>query len=178
MNEYKEEKDILIGLEQAKKVEERSKNKVCDWADEKELAILRADKRAEERKRELNAIVPTRVCPSCKRKIYIDSHWVVVDKLAWCRSCFHSQHKVEDKEEVSGKIIKNVIIRLEFDGWEIKILRDKVGVGVYAFADRCGWTKVYQEQIERNSMKTLSLGSILRIMRVFEDIGVTIIDTI
>lgn len=177
MKEFQNEQDILEGVKKAEKVERRDKGKVCDWGDEREKSILKSERNAAERRRTLDIIIPSRVCPSCKRKIWMDSHWVVKDKLAWCRSCFRSQHK-EVREEVLGSIINRIVIRVEFDGWRIKLLRHDAGVGTYAFSTRCGWSKAYQEQIERDSMKTLSLESITTIIQVFEDIGVTITDSI
>lgn len=177
MKEFEKEKNILKGIEKAESVEKRSVNKICDWADDQERAILRSDKQMSERKKQLDIIVPTRVCPSCKNKIFHDSYWVVVDNLAWCRSCFHSNHKVVDGE-VRGSIITKVIFRVEYDGWKIKTLRHKMGVGAYAFSLKCGWTKGYQEQIECNTQKSLSLETINKIIQVFEDIGVKIVDSI
>jgi len=177
MKEFEREKDILNGVERAKDIQQKDKSKLCDWQDEEDKALLRQDSRVAERKRVLDVIVPTRVCPSCHRRIFMDSHWVVEKKLAWCRSCFHSNHKVSD-DEVSGSIITRVVLRVEFDGWKIKTMRHKMGVGAQAFADKCGWTKPYQEQIERNAMKSLSLEAITTIIQVFENLGVIIIDAI
>lgn len=106
----------------------------------------------------------------------MDSHWVIEGQLAWCRSCFHSQHK--GGEETVGSIVSKIVIRVEFDGWRIKLLRSNAKVGVYAFASRCGWSKTYQEQIERNLMRSLSLDAITIIIQVFADIGVIITDSI
>ncbi len=174
MNEYDKEKDILVGLEQAEKV---LGNKRLDWTDTSEVKLLRSESRVKERKVVLDRIILSRVCPSCRRKIILDSHWVIEKNLAWCRSCFHSSHKKEEGE-ISGSIIKEVLVRVHFDGWRIKTLRYNAGVGALAFAKKCGWTAGYQEQIERNSMKSLSLDSITIIMEVFEDIGVIITDSI
>lgn len=178
MNEFQNEKDTLKGLDIAKSVEKRSKEKICDWADEQDRRIMKADERFEQRSKELDIIVPTRICPSCQRRIYFDSSWVIDGKLAWCRSCFHGQHKEKSGDGVSGSIIKKVLIRVEFDGWGIKVLRGRAGIGMYAFAMRCGWTKAYQYNIEKDIMKTLSWGSITKIIQVFEDLGVVITDSI
>lgn len=171
MNEFKKEKDIIIGLEKAEKVKLRK----CDWKDGREVSIMKAEEYRVSRKLILDKIVPTRVCPSCRRRIYLESSWVVKDDLAICRSCFHSRG-VRDKDKISGGFLKNPIIRFEYDGWKIRSLRERAGVGINSFADRMGWSKKYQYEIERGDVRSLSLEIVERLIEVFESFGIIITD--
>lgn len=172
MKEFQKEKDILDGLEQAEKVGNK-----CDWKNEQDISIMRSEKYKTSRKVLLDKIVPTRVCPSCRRRIYLESSWVVTkDSLVICRSCFHSRKGVSDKQEVSGGFLKEPIIRFSYDGWKIKSLRERGGVGVNSFADKMGWSKKYQYEIESGDVRSLSLEVVERLIKVFESFGVNITD--
>lgn len=177
MNEYDKEKQVLDGIDSAKKAEDRIKKKVCDWDDESEVSLKRAEERKEERKRVLDAIVPDRVCPKCKTKIFLDSYWVVKDGLAWCRSCFHSFSNKDDGE-IFGSIVKKVVVRVEIDGWKIRALRGRANIGINIFAAEMGWTVVYQDQIERGKQKTVTLDVFERIVKAFKKHGAEVTDSI
>lgn len=180
MNEFKKAKEILEGNKKIEGIQEKLDEKVCDRSDKMDISVMRRDSIVEKRKKILDNIIPGRICPSCKRRIYLDSSWFVKEKerFAICRSCYSVKNVKSDGEVVGGFINGAPIIRFPVDGWKIMKLREKVGVGIKAFASKVGWTKAYQYQIERGSCVILSIESVERIISVFEEIGVNITDTI
>ena len=174
MDEFKKEKEILNGISASEKLVERK----CDWHSGEEISLMRREQREKERGLLLDSVVPSRVCPSCKRRIWLDSCWVIKSKLAICRSCFHSRGKHIDDGRIVGGFIERVVIRVEINGWKIKTLRGKVGVGIQSFADRMGWTRSYQQQLESGKMKTIGKDAVENLINVFEEIGVDIVDIV
>ena len=171
MDEFKKEKDILDGQKKIDKVLPRK----CDWRDAREVSLMKAAEYKRERKVLLDKIVPTRVCPSCRKRVYLESSWVVKGSIAVCRSCFHSRSK-DDVDEMYGGFLGNPIIRFEFSGWKICCLREKAGIGIQSFADKMGWSRKYQYEIERGDVRSLSLETVEKLIKTFESFGVIVID--
>lgn len=177
MDEYKKEKDILAGIEDAEAVHAAGEDRKCDWNDPQDISIMRADERRLERKLNLDRIVPKRICPACRNRIFGDSSWVIEGDKAWCRSCYQSRGQIDDgKKECS--LFQGIVVRVKIDGWKIKIMRKSMGVGQQAFAARMGWSANYQNQVEGSKVRTVTLEVAERLVGVFEDIGIRITDTI
>lgn len=174
MNEFEKEKNILDGIEAEKKIK---LNKV-DWKNSEEVSIMKADKTAGIKRRLLDRAVPTRVCPRCRRRIIADSSWVIKNDIVICRSCSLVGDKRDEDEKRGGFIIGEATIRFPFDGWQIRVLRERAGVGLHSFAERMGWGISYQTDIETNRVKCLRLEVVEKMIGVFEDIGITISDSL
>ncbi len=180
VNEYRKEKQALEGLEQAEAAKKRKDEQVCDWSNAEEVSLYRAEKRLAERELLLDSIVPTRVCPNCKRMIWLDSSWVVDKRLAVCKSCSSLSRRRggEEEKERRGSIGLKASVRFEIDGWKVRSLRERVGVGANSFAQKMGYSRSYQWQLENNKVKSLSLELAEKFISVFEELGVEISDII
>jgi hypothetical protein len=176
VNEFKKEKDILKGVEKAE--QDAKKEKKCDYKDKREVRLARKEDRDSERKKLLDSIVSGRVCPKCRNRIWSDRSWVIEGRIAICRSCFYSKEGIVDDGKVRGGFINRVLIRVEVNGWKVMQLRVKAGVGIKAFADRMGYSKAYQYQVENQGFRSMTLERVEKMMKVFEEIGVEIIDSI
>lgn len=178
-NVFKTAKGILDGVEMAEDLDETKSNTKCSWQDPEDVLIKRAEDRRTERRRLLDSIVGRgRICPNCRRKVWADSSWVIKDGIALCRSCFHLGKK-RDEETVRGSfVVGEAIVRFEIDGWQIMKLRESSGIGLEAFANRMGWTKGYQSQIENRKGRTMAMDVVVKMIDIFEDVGVEITDIV
>ena len=98
--------------------------------------------------------------------------------MALCRSCFHSGRKKEEGVVTGSFIVGGPQIRFEIEGWEVARLREAAGVGLVAFADKMGWSKGYQCQIEKGGRRTLSLEITVKMIDIFQGLGIEIIDAV
>ena len=171
MNEYEKEANILKGQDMAEKQAIKEKLGV-DWKDGQEVKLYQKEKHSEERKRELDRVVPSRVCPCCKRRIWLDKLWVITrGGQAYCRSCYYCKVN-PNTEKIVGSFITETSVRFNIDSWKLKSLRVKSGIGFKAFADLMGWTDAYQYRIENGQIKSLRAEVVDKMLDVFDDVGV------
>ena len=172
VNEYKTEADILKGLEMAKK---SSEHEQVDWNSEEERKLYLSEQYIKDREKKLDRLTPNRVCPCCKRKIWLTRMWVVEEGKAFCRSCYYC--KVHpNKEVVIGGFLKEVVVRFEIDGWKLRAMRMKCGVGATAFAARMGWSRTYLYRVEGGYIKTLNHIVVDNMIDVFDSFNIKMIN--
>lgn len=176
VNEYEKEADILKGQEMAEKQLEKE-DKGCDWSNPEEVKLHLAEVHSKEREKRLDRIVPNRICPCCKRRIWLDKMWVVTTGgQAYCRSCYHC--KINPcKDNITGSFITEVVIKYEINGWKLKALRGKGEIGAIAFADKMGWSRTYLYRVENNQIKTLTADVVERMLDVFDELGVVVMNS-
>lgn len=179
MKEYEIEKSTLDGLTMADKQLDKDRNNGCDWKNDQEKALYLAEQHAKERCKRLDRLVPNRICPMCKRKVWMDRMWVITkSSQAFCRSCYYSRVNNDKDVVVVGGFLGEVLVRFEIDGWKLRAMRIKSGVGATAFADRMGWSRTYLYRLEGGYIKSLDKEIVERMIDVFDSFGIVVVESV
>lgn len=146
-----------------------------------------AEKRANrinERNIKIEAAVPTRMCPSCKRGPILESRrWVVYGTpvRAICRSCWLTDkaqtsaakiaHVPLDKPLIAA-IKRSYVISPE----AIRSARERVGLSQQDLAEECNWSRARQRTIE-TEQTVLSEGEVRELIAALLSSGAKVWDS-
>jgi len=176
-------KAVLRAADRADESIRRHLKRKCDWDDSVDRLEYRRSVRFERREEILARLVPTRVCPCCRKVRASSRLWVITkaEDMAACRTCFHgglseADRKAGGYEDV--KLFGEMQPRYQVNGEEIGALREKAGLSLRAFARRVGWSASYQQTIERGSAHTIGLETAECIIQLFEELGILTADSL
>lgn len=167
--DFQEAKDVLQGESEEQKRHKRFVYRKCDWDDDEDVLLYRRQSYAKDRRRTLDRLVPSRICPSCSRNIWSSRSWVVNRRRteAICRSCFFA---AKGDDELTP--ILETVIRCRVDGEALRIARERAGISQKTFADEMGWSQSYQTKLESGSVVSVSIEVADQLLQVLNDWGV------
>jgi hypothetical protein len=180
--DFKDARDILDGIEDAEKVQQRNLEKKADWDDPLDVALHHEVDRIEIKHRDLKRLVPKRICPHCSRLKPDTSSWIINKKrtFAMCRSCFASNFPDEDVEEmrIPHTIFPEEEIRYVVDSFALAAAREAKGIKRKSFATACGWSASYQAKLEKGKILTVAAWKAHAILKTLRGYKVLTKDTI
>jgi hypothetical protein len=178
--EFRDARDLLIGIEIAERQFKREQFKKCDWDDPEDVASYRKQTNIEWRNKFLDKKYPDRRCPCCGRIVLQTNRWVI-DKnkrKGMCKSCFKrlANNKVPDTVQLfDHKLFAPE--RYSFDPQLLLQARELTGLSVREFSRIAGWGRTYQQKLENGEIKAISVETANVLICVLNDNKITTLDT-
>lgn len=173
-NEFRKARDILAGIEAAKRRAADEMARKCDWDDPEDVALLKREDRLKER---LDSLPENRVCPACGQTRPRSRQWVVNKRgdFAVCKVCF-SRSWYGDHQTTHAVSILEDCPRYRLKGSILVQLREERGVSCSEFARRAGWSRQNQARLERSDQLTIERDTAETILQVLSEAGVETLD--
>jgi len=139
----------------------------ADWDDPADIAAYKSQQSAARRAAILGHLVPNRRCPECQAICPYSRQWVINKSASYaiCRSCYHKgvaakaviERAIPTDDDLTD-IFSAPEVRwpLSRRGSTLAELRSLAGFSQRTFAERCGWSAVYQHTLENGSVRTVS----------------------
>jgi len=169
------EKDVAM----KERLYKRRRTRGVEWSNNEECKLYMREKAERFR----NKYIPKdRRCKNCGVLKLKSNSWVVMPKkgVVICRSCYNSNLYWDKKKIKENKTMKKIVkinvedvfkerIRYEINGFKLAQLREVIGMAQTLFAKKAGWSRGYQNNIERDAYETLSKESVVKMLNIFKE---------
>jgi len=165
------EKDIA----KKEKLYKRRRKRGVEWHNNEECKLYMREKAARFR----NKYIPKdRRCKNCGVLKLKSNAWVVMPKkgIVICRSCYNSKLYWDKNKKKEVKVMKINLedvfkekLRYEINGFKLAQLREVIEMTQTIFAKKAGWSRGYQNNIERDVYSTLSKKSVIKMLNIFKE---------